>query len=140
MASPAEWPSTLPIKPLNDYEPSLPNNTIRADMELGPAKTRRRSSAQPKQAKVSYLLRRDAVIDGVVTDQKAVFEAFYEIVDCHMSFWLPEPEKRETDILVRILGASEDKGLTMQFESSMLYILTLDLEIHPLVPPRPRNG
>lgn len=41
----AVWPATLPPPALNSLQESPPNNTIRSQMDKGPAKVRRRTTA-----------------------------------------------------------------------------------------------
>jgi hypothetical protein len=63
------WPSTLPQKPLVDgYGEDFPENTIRTEMEVGPAKLRRRSTAAPKKITISFLM---------TQIQVATFETFF---------------------------------------------------------------
>jgi hypothetical protein len=51
MAAPA-WPSSLPTQFLHGtYEEALPDGRIRTDMEVGPAKVRRRTTAAPRPMK-----------------------------------------------------------------------------------------
>lgn len=51
------WPATLPIRPLVDgYSDAAPNNVLRTSMDIGPAKTRRRSAAAPFPITASFNL------------------------------------------------------------------------------------
>lgn len=68
----ASWPATLPdfTNFLQDsYTEALADNVIRTDMEIGPAKVRRRSSAAPQLIEGRLRLK---------TAQLTVFKTFYE--------------------------------------------------------------
>lgn len=141
MAEPAYWPSGLPHSPRRSaYSRSTGNNTVRTTMEFGPAKTRRRSSAQPSVLSATYYLMERKACPGMVepVDQKALFLTFYEIVDCHASFWLPDPENGKQYILVKIRASGEDQGVTLSAVAPGIWSVTLSLEVHALVPAKPR--
>jgi hypothetical protein len=49
------WPSTLPPVPqVRGYEEQSPNNLIRTDMDVGPAKARRRTTAAVRKHKMLF--------------------------------------------------------------------------------------
>ena len=50
----ATWPSTLPAPSPGAYQEVFPNNTIRSDMEVGPAKVRKRATSAPTKYKMSF--------------------------------------------------------------------------------------
>ncbi len=51
------WPNTLPVSPLLDgFRETVPNAVVRTDMEQGPAKIRRRTTAAVRALSVSYLM------------------------------------------------------------------------------------
>jgi len=53
----SSWPSTLPALPLRSgFSESPPDTTIRTSMDAGPAKIRRRFTANVRPISVSYLL------------------------------------------------------------------------------------
>ena len=63
------WPDSLPAAPLLDsFCETVPDSVIRTDMEQGPAKLRRRTTAAVRMLSVSYLMNKDQV---------TVLEAFY---------------------------------------------------------------
>lgn len=63
------WPETLPASPLVDgYQETLPQTVLRTEMDMGPAKTRRRTTAGVGQITVAYLL---------TTAETATLESFY---------------------------------------------------------------
>ena len=55
----ADWPSTLPQIPLeNGFSESPPDTTIRTKMDAGPAKIRRRFTANVRPISLSFILRK----------------------------------------------------------------------------------
>ncbi len=63
------WPSTLPqMWLINSYQETLPKIMVRTEMDAGPAKTRRRFSAQVTPIKAKLLL---------TSTQKGVLETFF---------------------------------------------------------------
>lgn len=49
------WPVTLPLRPLVEgFSDAAPNNVLRTNMDVGPAKTRRRSAAAPYPMTVQF--------------------------------------------------------------------------------------
>lgn len=51
------WPDTLPQSPLADgYGETAPDNTVRTEMEQGPAKIRRRGTAAVRKLRFALLL------------------------------------------------------------------------------------
>ena len=51
------WPESLPQSPLLDgWQETLPDNTLRTEMEQGPAKLRRRSTAASGRMNAQFLL------------------------------------------------------------------------------------
>lgn len=53
----ASWPSTLPQLPLaGGFSESPPDTTVRTKMDAGPAKVRRRFTANVRPFKVSFLM------------------------------------------------------------------------------------
>lgn len=50
------FPATLPAPLVSGFSETLPDNTIRTAMDMGPAKLRRRTTANVGKMGVSYLL------------------------------------------------------------------------------------
>jgi len=51
------WPITLPAYPLTEgFREKMPENILRTDMEQGPAKLRRRTTAGVRGMEMSYLM------------------------------------------------------------------------------------
>lgn len=66
----AAWPASLPEQPLADgYTESALPNVVRSEMEIGPAKLRRRYTAEIKVYAVQFML---------TTAQVATLETFYD--------------------------------------------------------------
>lgn len=65
------WPVGLPSPLVNGFNETLPNNTIRTEMDVGAAKVRRRTTSNPYTLTVPYLLSSsqvDDLIDFYQTD------------------------------------------------------------------------
>jgi len=53
----ADWPTTLPAAPLAEgFNEMMPDVVLRTDMDTGPAKLRRRTTAEVSALQVAYLL------------------------------------------------------------------------------------
>lgn len=50
----ATWPSTLPLPSTGGYQEVLPDNTVRTEMEVGPAKVRKRATSATTKYKISF--------------------------------------------------------------------------------------
>lgn len=58
------WPITLPTAPLMDrFRETPPDNVLRTEMETGPAKLRRRTTAGVRVLALTYLLSAEQVAD-----------------------------------------------------------------------------
>lgn len=127
------WPDRLPDVPLLEgFQPGTGNNTIRTEMEHGPAKARRRTSSSMKPLTCAYDLRRDFLSPDATdrVDQLVLFYDFMEVVE-GLSFWLPDPLDQSRYIKVRVKPQSEDTGVTTPPESATLWTVTLNLEVWP---------
>lgn len=84
------WPETLPAFPLiAGYGESMPNTILRTQMDVGPAKTRRRSTSGV--SKLNYEIR-------LTLDETAILEGFF-LNDCAggaLSFTNTHPRTGET--------------------------------------------
>jgi len=79
------WPASLPQSPLiNGSEETTPNNIVRTQMDQGPAKVRRRSTANVKPVKMQF------VMDKA---QLNTFETFFNdtVKGGALKFDFPEP-------------------------------------------------
>lgn len=64
------WPSTLPQAPLlSGFRETPPDNLLRTEMDVGPAKTRRRTTSSPRPVEWPCLMS---------LAQVNTFEAFYK--------------------------------------------------------------
>ena len=80
---PQNWPDTLPQAWLNEgYQETLPNVMIRSEMDAGPAKSRRRFTAQVTPIKAQLLL---------TTTEKGYLETFFNTTTAggSLSFTFP---------------------------------------------------
>lgn len=59
------WPATLPVPLIAGFSEALPNNMLRTSMDAGPAKVRRRTTANVGQLTVPLLLT-SAQVDTLV--------------------------------------------------------------------------
>lgn len=64
----AAWPAQLPAPALNSFSESLPNNTIRSSVDVGPAKVRRRTTANVRP--ISFVLK-------LTSEQWDILEDFF---------------------------------------------------------------
>lgn len=127
------WPSGLPQMPQRSgYLRGTANNSIRMQPDNGRSKTRRVSSANSSSLNVTYLLHEDYKSElGYVADQKLIFDDFYDLVDTSLSFWLPDPEKPERYISVKIKGSNETTGVEIKPFAFRVWSVTLQLEVWP---------
>lgn len=80
---PENWPSTLPQAWLNEgYQETMPDVMIRTEMDAGPAKSRRRFTAQVTPIKAAMLL---------TTAEKGYLETFFNTTTAggSLSFTFP---------------------------------------------------
>lgn len=78
------WPSTLPIPTAAGYGLETADQTARTDMESGPARVRRRSTASPDQISLRF------VFDA---NQMAIFRTFWESDFLFGAAWVMIPIK-----------------------------------------------
>ncbi|MCW5697378.1 MAG: hypothetical protein KIS96_11690 [Bauldia sp.] len=68
------WPSSLPQSlKLDDYEEKAPNMVLRSQTDMGPGKTRRRSSAVPSTLSGSMVMTQAQLITLVGPDRRTGF-------------------------------------------------------------------
>lgn len=134
------WPPDLPQRPrVPSFVKASGNNTIRSSMDMGPPKTRRRTSAAMGRLQCTFRLNREHVScgGGERIDQLALFFDFLEAVE-GMSFWLPDPLNPKEEIKVRIAPEGEETGVSAQAVSRTFFDVPLNLEVWPLAR-RPRS-
>ena len=113
------WPVTLPQTLLMDgYGEAAPNVLLRSQMEIGPAKVRRRSSAGIRPVK-GYLI--------LTLEELEIFKAFHhdDLEDGALRFTWVEPLDEETEVEMRFAEVpswSSENGL---------YKVQMSLEILP---------
>lgn len=116
----ASWPSSLPEDLLIDgYSETLPDTTIRSNMEVGPAKVRRRISynVTPVEGRIF-----------VSTDQAATLATFYNdtLGGGSLAFSMTHPR---TNVISSFRFTSSPK-ITAD-NSSNYWFIDLNLEIIP---------
>ena len=90
------WPSTLPARPSSDgYSETLPNNLIRTQMDVGPAKVRRRTTTTVRRFTLNFYLTQDEV---------AILKTFYEVTLAYgaLAFVFNDP-RTQSAINLRII-------------------------------------
>ncbi len=112
------WPAELPQKILYDgFEEQFPNNLIRSNPDMGPPKTRRRTSVGFKPFKANMVL---------TTAQTLIFDSFFKdsIMDGAEPFELTHP--RTGELITLQVGASPP---TYRPAGPGRWLLALDLII-----------
>jgi hypothetical protein len=120
-----DWPSTLPQNMLLDeYSSGMPENTLRSSMDTGPAKVRRRSSAQPKR-RVGKIFVTDDELDD--------FKDWYtdDIVDGSLRFDWVDPDDGVTAVEMRFVEAPTWAPVDNDPITGTYWEVMLDLEILP---------
>lgn len=121
------WPIELPQIPLRaGYSDTAPNNLLRSDMDTGPAKVRRRSTAKPHIAACSY----------VFDDAKAmIFEDFAEhtLAGGALAFdWWHPVLKRY--VRARLLSSEDGLFTRTYFSDTLKWHYSLKFEYWPETP------
>ena len=120
----ATWPDKLPQTGFTPVRIDRGQGFLRTDMDSGPPKQRRRTSAVPKRYRVSMRL---------TGEQVGVFDSFYEntLSEGALSFQWEDPTTGQTKSYrftdapgVRLLVGDADPD-------NRLYELTMNLEILP---------
>lgn len=122
----ASWPSTLPQAPLAaGYREGLGETTLRTQMEIGPAKTRRRSTAAPRPLDWPLVLTRA---------QLAILRGFIDsdLEGGALPFTIREPLDDAETLLVRLLEPIEWQALpAVGSDGAQMVATTLKLEVLP---------
>lgn len=114
----AIWPASLPAPALNTLQESPPDNSIRSNMDKGPAKIRRRTTANVRPLQFTMALDPDLV---------DVLDAFYDedTYSGSIAFTFTHPRTGES-VQARFTSPpqySESEGV--------IYNATVQLEIMP---------
>ena len=127
------WPESLPSAPnRSDFVQTTANNTLSQKVDIGPARTRRRTSANISKRQATYVLwEKRHCPGGDVVNQKQIFLDFYELVDTNLSFWLPDPTNQSQYILVRIVAQGDDEGPSLVCMAPDVWTVSLKLEVWP---------
>lgn len=114
----ATWPATLPPPALSTLQEAPPNNTIRTQMDKGPAKIRRRTTANIRPIAFSLKLTKAQV---------QTLDDFYNITTYsgadEFDFIHPRTDQPCTARFVQPPGYNEQEG--------MVYNASVSLEIMP---------
>lgn len=122
--STAIWPVTLPQEvPKDGYSRKIPNQTIRSDMETGPAKVRYRGGHMPDIVTMTFVLT-DAQRDALLTFAKNTVKG------AALTFEFPHPEHPTDYVLARFLPVGNDELFSIsQYQHSIMWQVTIKLEI-----------
>ena len=115
----ADWPLTLPTAPLLDrFQETLGDTVVRTQMDQGPAKLRRRTTAGVAQMDMCYLL---------TGAQAVTLETFYRdtLQGGSLSFTMLHPRRQES-VTVRFR-----KPPRLAPKSTRHYMASLELEVLP---------
>lgn len=113
------WPVTLPTAPLNDgFRETIPVTAVRTEMDAGPAKIRRRTTAGVRRLALSYLL---------TASQVDTLESFVsgDIAGGALSFTFPHPR---TDSLLNCRFARLPEHATL---NGGFFKTSFELEVLP---------
>lgn len=113
------WPITLPQDLLiAGYGESPGDNQLRSNMDVGPAKVRRRSTAAPRKVKGGVILTREQLV---------TFREFYDdiLLSGTLRFSWHDPTKPESAVEMRFTEVPSWTAESGQFN------LSLSLEILP---------
>ncbi len=113
------WPTSLPTAPMiSGLNETLADNLVRTQMDQGPAKVRRRSTANVKPLQIQYVLtvaQKDTLITFFVTT----------LVSGSLSFTFTDP-LTDSSSTVRFTGPPSFKAV-----SAIAWATTLALEVLP---------
>lgn len=119
------WPGTLPPVPqLRGYEEQSPLNVIRTDMEVGPAKVRRRSTAAVRKHKMLF---------HMTQAQVELFDQFLGVVlgDGALSFDYVHPRTGDAVKFRIIPPATYTPEKTSAADAAGVWFVTLEMEQLP---------
>lgn len=115
------WPLSLPQSPLVDGYAETPDyDVIVTEMDAGPKRQRRRSSAAPEARTVKYVLDKA---------QRATLKTFLN-ENAGRSFWWPDPTEDRAYRYVRVSGGAE---VQISPAAGTHWYATFTLEIWPYV-------
>lgn len=115
-----DWPPTLPQRFLaSDYSDALPDNVIKTQMDAGPPKRRRKTTANIRMISGSMIMTTDQWEDLVDFFQNTIKEA--------APFNLPEPGNDAVGILVVVFSTPPQR----QYFSPGRWNVSLRFEVQP---------
>ncbi len=116
----AQWPASLPAPALNTLRETPPNNSIASQMDKGPAKVRRRTTANVRP--ISFIMK-------CTPDQIATLDDFYDNTTFSGSVDFDYTHPR-TGAAVTARFKPETPP-TWDEQEGVLYNATIELEILP---------
>lgn len=120
----AVWPLVLPQETFKDgYSREIPDQTIRSDMDTGPAKVRYRGGHMPETVSMTLVLteeQRDALVDFATETTKGGA----------LPFEFPNPENPQQYVLARFVPASNKTLFSIsQYQNSIKWQIAIKLEL-----------
>jgi len=109
------WPATLPQGLLkSSFSDGPPDNLLRTQMEAGPAKVRRRTTAGVRP--LSGAMR-------VTAAQWAIFKTFFDtdLQSGALSFAFPDPDNEAATITVRLLNYKRASAGGLDFKLELTF-------------------
>lgn len=122
--STAVWPLVLPQETFKDgYSRELPDQTIRSDMDTGPAKVRYRGGHMPDTVNITLVLsdeQRDALLSFVKNVVKGGA----------LPFDFPKPEDPSQYVLARFVPVGNKSLFSIaQYQNSVFWQVGIKLEL-----------
>lgn len=115
----ATWPATLPAPAINSFREKPPNNTIRSTMDKGPAKVRRRTTANTRP--ISFTLK-------LTPEQTQALDDFYEIETFSGADEFDYVHPRTGENVTARFVSEPDYS---EVEGGIIYTCSISLEIMP---------
>lgn len=113
------WPDTLPASPrVENFRETVPNTSIRTDMEQGPAKVRQRTTAGVRMLSLEYLMSK-----AQVTTLESFYLTTLQGGSFHFTFTHP---RSGSSLICRFVKPPEYTGVNGNY-----FKVAFDLEILP---------
>lgn len=114
----ATWPETLPPPALNTFKEAPPNNSIRSQTDKGPAKVRRRTTANTRP--LSFALK-------LTKAQVEIIDYFYDVTTYSGTdeFYFTHPRTEKTVSCRFVSPPSYDE------QEAVIYNVNVSLEVMP---------
>lgn len=106
------WPSQLPVPVVDGYTLAPQDATVRTEMEVGPARQRRRSTAMPTQVTMKCIMTRT---------QFQIFEAWFKYKALDGAAWFVMPVANGSGV------TDTDARFTAPYQAAALPGLTFEV-------------